>query len=375
MANDRHETADDSGAPGARAAEDGWQALRSRCIRERRGTSLVVVEGRQGKDAHLWPTSQVIAAALARAVVFATAESTTALVVNPTSDATDLDAGLARFRLADVYADSVRRVFSNPSVYFDDNAWIALNLLHTGFLQLRRVLPGNPNEAAARARTIVEFLGTGESPVGGVEWKLDGDTRNTCSTAPAGLAALRLVELERALKLPGDDHDEIIAFAIRCSEFVMSLRNNEGVIADHIRADGSIEPSVYSYNQGTSIGLHLALGRITESPAAIETAEVLAQASTTYYARPDRLWSESPAFVAIFLRHLAALRAHTGSDVGQSMQTEWLARAVDARDPATGFYAGNGIGSYDGSVALDQAGIVAALFVSLMPRDLVRVVC
>jgi predicted alpha-1,6-mannanase (GH76 family) len=374
MSTDRHETADSAGAVGVVAAEDGWQALRSRCIRERRGTSLIVVEGGQ-RDAHLWPTSQVVSAALARAVVFATTESATALVVNPANDAADLDAGLARYQLADVYADSVRRVFSRPNVYFDDNAWIALNLLQTGLLQVRRVLPGDPNDAAARARAVVEFLGTGESPDGGVEWKLGGDTRNACSTAPAGLAALRLVELERVLNLTSDDHGELIAFAIRCSEFVLSLQNTEGVIADHLRADGSIEPSVYSYNQGTTIGLHLALGRIAESSAAIETAGALARTSTAYYTEPDRLWRESPAFVAILLRHLAVLRADTGTDVGQSLQTQWLAQALNARDPVTGFYTGNGIGSYDGSIALDQAGIVAALFVSLMPRDLVSDLC
>jgi|GEM_PF-1223161 len=375
MSNDRDSSGRSAGAPNVATAEEGWQALRSHCLRERRGTFLVVVEGRQHSDAHLWPTSQVIAAALARAVVYATAQSTTPLVVNPTSDLADLDAGLARFGLADVYADSVRRVFSRPNVYYDDNAWIALNVLQTGLLQMRRVLPGDPNDAAARARTIVEFLGTGESREGGVEWKLGGDTRNTCSTAPAGLAALRLVELERALNLPADDHDEIIAFAIRCSDFVMSLKNTEGLIADHIRADGSIEPSVYSYNQGTSIGLHLALGRIAESPTAIATAEALGRAATHYYDEPDRLWHESPAFVAIFLRHLAALRAHTGSTTGQSLQHEWLARAVNAHDPATGFYTGNGIGSYNGSIALDQAGIVAALFVSLLPRALLSDLC
>ncbi|NQU36215.1 MAG: hypothetical protein HQ526_01295, partial [Actinobacteria bacterium] len=92
----------DSREPDGSTAEEGWRALASRCIRERRGTALIVVEGGQ-TDAHLWPTSQVIAAALARAVVHATGTAGTPPPVGPESDAADLDAGLERFELADVY--------------------------------------------------------------------------------------------------------------------------------------------------------------------------------------------------------------------------------------------------------------------------------
>ena len=374
MASDQPPQSGPADTPAISAAEDGWQALRRRCLRERRGTSLVVAEDGQ-RPAHLWPTSQVVSAALTRAVVFATAASATPMTINPTNDVADLDAGLARFGLADVYAGSVRRVFSRPNVFLDDNAWIALNLLETGLLQRQNVLPGDPRESSHRARSLIQFLGTGESPEGGVEWKVGGDTRNTCSTAPAGLAALRLVELERALNLDSANHDELIRFAERCSAFVMSLRNEDGLIADHIRADGSIEPSVYSYNQGTSIGLELALGRVAESDKAVTSAQVLADAAVGHYSEPNQLWAQSPAFVVIFLRHLGTLRAHTGSEVGHAMQKQWLERAINARDPATGFYTGNGIGAYEGSIALDQAGIVAAQFASVWPRDLVSALC
>ena len=369
-------------------AQDAWGALRSRCIRQRRGTELIVVEG-DGAPAHLWPTSQVLAAAIARATALAASPASKPMVVNPIGDADSLDTGLGRYQVADVYADSVRRFLSRGALYFDDNAWIALNLVSIGLLQQIRLLPGSPYDTVARADKIVEFLRSGEQRGskygGGVEWKLGGSTLNTCSTAPSGLVALRLVELTQALEEGDPDVDysadpdrrgDAVDFASRCADFVDGLRNRNGLIADHVRSDGSIAPQVYSYNQGTSIGLYRVLARVTDSSEYADAALELAQTSVAYYSGADRLWKESPAFVAIYLRHLRVLRAETGSTLGAELEAAWIDRlASDALDPKTGFYTGGGIGSYDGSIALDQAGITAALYLRTYPKSLVPTLC
>ncbi len=362
------------GLPGAVGeAEADWDALAGKCLKAARGGEVLVREG-FGKAAAVWPTSQVICAAINRAVV----HSGSASADSSFEDLVRLDGGLRRYAQNAHYAESRHGGIGSRSVYYDDNAWIALNLLTTSLLQLQDVLTGDARANVGRARGVLQLLQSGQdSRDGGVLWRVDGDTRNACSTAPAGLVSLRIVETERLLGTsPASDHYELIAFAQRCAAFITELQDSRGLIADHIRADGQIEPSVYSYNQGTAIGLNLHLHRITGDESFLRRAMEIAQVSVDYYSNEDRLWRECPAFVAIYLRHLASLRAQSGSDVGAPMAAAWLTRlSTDARNPNTGFYTEGGIGSYDGSVSLDQAGIVAARFAPLVPTDIVPSLC
>lgn len=354
-------------------AQADWSALDDRCVRPSRGESLVVREG-VGRAAAAWPTSQVVSAALARVG---------ALVGTPRADEArsayaGLDRGMRNFQVRNYFTESRVKSARRHAVFYDDNAWIALNLVEAALLQLQGVLPGDSLPNIVRARGVLHLLMWGQDTRdGGVLWQVGGDTRNACSTAPAGLLALRIVEAERAHGgIPLADHGELIAFAQRCAGFIELLRDSRGLIADHIRRDGRIEPSVYSYNQGTALGLSLQLHRITHDEVSLRSAHAGAVASVDYYSDDDRLWRESPAFVAIYLRHLATLRHHSGDDVGAALEADWLNRlTAEARNSRTGFYTRGGVGHYDGSVSLDQAGIVAARFAALWPPDLVPYLC
>lgn len=356
-----------------RQAEADWKALANRCIQAKKPNELVVREG-VGRAASAWPTSQVISAALGRAV----AQLGTAKADDAGDDFLRLDAGLRHFQTGSIFTESRSWSVRRRPVFYDDNAWIALNFIQVALLQLHGVLPGDPMSNIVRARGVLALLVSGQDTRdGGVSWKVGGDTRNACSTAPSGLLALRIVEAERNHGgLPQSDHAQLIAFAQRCAGFIDLLRDSRGLIADHLRPDGQIEPSIYSYNQGTGLGLSLQLHRVTHDEVSLQSARLAAAASIEYYSDGDRLWRESPAFVAIFLRHLAVLRAYEGSDTGLELTDRWLDRlTTQGLDPATGFYSRGGIGRYDGSVSLDQAGIVAARYTNRWPAGLVRFLC
>lgn len=354
-------------------AEADWEALADRCIQAKRPDELVVREG-VGRVAAAWPTSQVVSAALGRAV----AHLGTARADAAGADFLRLDAGLRHFQTGSIFTESRSWSVRRRPVFYDDNAWIALNFIQRALLQLRGVLPGDPIPSIVRARGVLALLISGQDTRdGGVSWQVGGDTRNACSTAPSGLVALRIVEAERNHGgMPQSDHAELIAFAQRCAGFIDLLRDSRGLVADHVRSDGRIEPSIYSYNQGTGLGLSLQLHCVTHDEVSLGSAQHAAAASIEYYSADAQLWQESPAFVAIFLRHLAVLRAFDGSDTGRDLTDGWLNRlTAQARDPSTGFYSRGGVGRYDGSVSLDQAGIVAARYTNSWPADLIRFLC
>ena len=158
-----------------------------------------------------------------------------------------------------------------------------------------------------------------------------------------GLLALRIVEAERAHGDSACRPRRLIAFAQRCAGFIELLRDSRGLIADHIRRDGRIEPSVYSCNQGTALGLSLQLHRITHDEVSLRSAHAGAVASVEYYPTMTdcgvRVQPSSRSTCATSRR----CDTHNGDDVGAALEADWLNRlTVDARNSRTGFYTRGG---------------------------------
>jgi hypothetical protein len=188
--------------------------------------------------------------------------------------------------------------------FYDDNIWIAI-----GLMDLRRVLPdGRWRDGAAR---IFDFVvsawdddQTHPSP-GGIFWAQPAANatrdRNTVSNAPAAILAL---ELHAAT---GDEH--YLDWAKRLLGWVeQTLRDPaDGLYWDHLKLDGRIERTKWSYNQGTVIGALSLLWRTTGDGEALERARTLADAALAHYAADDRLWRQDPPFNAIFFRNLGIL--------------------------------------------------------------------
>jgi len=342
-----------------------WQALEQRCIAPGRGKRLVVKE--TNRRAHVWPLSQVVGAAMARSVVTESDWHVTA----------GLFRGIADYKRGASYTDGPRWSPGLRYVYYDDNAWLGLAYVQSALLRIKEARPGSPDFDLRAARQILDFLRRGEDRArGGIRWRERGETRNACSTAPTGLVALRVVEAERAAGIKADDHVELIALAQRCTKFLESIRDDRGLICDLQNNDGRIDPSIFSYNQGTTIGLYLQLARVADDDAALATAKSTAKIVTEHYSQDDRLWGECPSFLAILARHLLCLGDFDGDGRWPPLFDEWLTRAEEqGRNPSTGFYSEGGIGHYDGSICLDQGGVVQMHYMPQWDRELVQFLC
>jgi hypothetical protein len=230
----------------------------------------------------------------------------------------------------------------NQRRYFDDNAWIALAAIDYG-----------TKESFAAAARIMEFLRQGSDALGpaeiGVRWVESGRNHHSCSTGSAGLVAIRLAD---AGVIPAGPARE---YAHGCANFLVALRGEDGLVRDHRRPDGGIDAGIYTYNQGLTLGLLAALGRLDES---VE----LGNQSIKAFAG-ERLWKHAPVFNSIFIRELMKVHRIAPSQEWLDYAQGYLDRVwTQARHADSGLLRGGGIGEYDKDVLLDHAGLTHAMF-------------
>jgi hypothetical protein len=305
---------------------------------------LIVKEGpaRGAPAAAVWPLGQVLAAAVdLRRLPWG-------------GDRTDELLGtLSRYRVGRVYAPFP----GSREHYHDDNAWIGLVLAQ---------LAAETGERAhlAAAREVLGTLADGAAPGGGIRWKAGHDSVNTCSTGPGVELALR-VHL-----LTGDG--DALAFAEHHHDALdRLLRGPDGLYRDHVDARGRVEPTVWSYNQGTPLGAAVLRFRVTGDERFLERAMATAEAALAHFGSEDRWWTHPPVFNAVFFRNLLTLQAVVPSDRYLGALDDYLERVwVDARDPVTGLCTAGGIGSYDGRPTIDQAGLVQLYALRAWPPEL-----
>ncbi|MDA8295691.1 MAG: hypothetical protein M0004_03710 [Actinomycetota bacterium] len=185
--------------------------------------------------------------------------------------------------------------------YYDDNAWI-------GLAALRAHVLGESDGFLELARRLLAFCVSGWSER--ADWALPGGIcwheapnrggRNTCANAPTAALAARLAR-------PSPD-DAAAAWATRIYSWTATaLLRPSGLYGDHLRPDGSLEPTEWSYNQGAMIGAGVALAEATGEPRYLDEARALARRALDHFAAPGRLDREPGVFVAVFIRNLFAL--------------------------------------------------------------------
>ena len=117
-----------------------------------------------------------------------------------------------------------------------------------------------------------------------------------------------------------------------------TLANDRCLYRDKIRGDGTIDAALWSYNQGSMLGLHALLADQggPDGAAHLRRAEVIAQTALNHYER--RHYEGEPVeFVAIFIRNLLVLCARTREPGLAERITETLrARAAAAWPIAAG---------------------------------------
>jgi predicted alpha-1,6-mannanase (GH76 family) len=186
--------------------------------------------------------------------------------------------------------------------YSDDNAWIALELLRSLPLTGTTALLQRAEQVFAFAVAGWDTDPTHPAP-GGVFWvrrTANGD-RNTVSTAPSAVLGLRLFHLT------GKPHYR--DWSLRMIDWVdQTLRAPDNLYWDHIDLAGRIEYAQWSYNQGTMISASVLAFQVTGDAAYLDRATRTAQAAIERYAG-DGWFTQSPAFNAIFFKHLLLLDA------------------------------------------------------------------
>jgi hypothetical protein len=219
-------------------------------------------------------------------------------------------------------------------VYFDDNAWLGLALVHHHDLR-------PADGALALARRLLTFVTSGWSEQadwrhpGGIRWKEPASTtsRNTCSNGP--VAELAALVHERT----GDD--EARDWAVRVYEWVRgALLGPDGLYFDRIAPDGTLGPEIWAYNQGTMIGAGVLLHRITGEPVYLEQATTTARAAMSRFDVPELL-AQDVSFVAVLVRNLLLLDAVAPDPAYRRLAVAYAdAMWATRRDARTGLFSG-----------------------------------
>ena len=239
---------------------------------------------------HAWPFSQALAATIQMGRLHGSGPVARRAVRRRLQK---LD---GRFRVHGVY-----RAAPGGAVYWDDNEWIAQDLLDWNGLR---------SSAAARRKAaqifdaVTRVWDSDSRKVcpGGVRWTdaPGNDDRNTVSTANGAVVGLRLYLLTRRPSYLRWSQ-RMIGWVERC------LRDPDGLYRDHLDGDGSIDRTEWSYNQGSMLEAYRLLYRATGEQADLRQAESIADATlAAFHGR----WSSEPAiFAAIFFRRLLDLAA------------------------------------------------------------------
>jgi len=191
-------------------------------------------------------------------------------------------------------------------LYYDDNEWVGLALVQ--HYRFRR----DP-ASLAHAKEVFELIRSGWSEdsslpsPGGVRWtqKADNGDRNTVSNMPAAQLGLRLHQItgDRAYL---DD-------ALRYYSWTNAvLQRPDGLYNDHLKTDGTIETTVWTYNQGVPVAVNALLWQTTGDKRYLQEAKRIAYASRERFTL-SQLDRQPPPFNAIYFKNLLLLDGIAGT--------------------------------------------------------------
>jgi hypothetical protein len=204
--------------------------------------------------------------------------------------------------------------------YYDDNEWVGI--------ELARIyeLDHNPS-ALAQAEQIMQFVMAGWQTTGpegqplpcpgGVPFSnAKGNTqRNTVTDGPGAELAVQLYRITREARY--------LQFAQMAYGWVRQcLLEPSGLYADHVELGGTVNRSLWSYNQGSMMGAGALLYQVTHNDAYLSEARQTARAALAYFTYA-RLASENPFFVAVYLRNQIYLDALTHEAPGTHSAREY----------------------------------------------------
>lgn len=205
--------------------------------------------------------------------------------------------------------------------YYDDNEWVGIEL--TRLYQL-----DHDALALQQAEQIMTFVmdgwettGPSGQPLpcpGGVPFSdaRNNTSRNTVTDGPGAELAVELYKIT--------DEARYLQFAEMAYGWVRQcLLEPNNLYADHINDNGTIQRTLWSYNQGSMMGAGVLLYQATHEGAYLYQARQTAKAALAYYPY-TRLSNENPFFVAVYFRNLMYLDSVTHDPPGNLPAREYV---------------------------------------------------
>jgi uncharacterized protein YyaL (SSP411 family) len=190
----------------------------------------------------------------------------------------------AFFRGLDRYWDAAAPIpgydayFSSPTgddKYYDDNAWMVLTFVEAyGLTKDRRYL----DRAEATMRYVLS--GWDEKLGGGIYWRQDRKSKNTCSNGPTATAALALAKYR--------NRKQDVGWARRIVAWTSNkLQAPDGTFWDNCNLEGKVERTKWTYNTALMLRANLGLYRQTREKPYLPEAQRQARASVAEFVNPD----------------------------------------------------------------------------------------
>lgn len=246
----------------------------------------------------------------------------------------DFSNGLKRYwdTGADIPAlDAYIATTDRSEKYYDDNQWLIL-----GFMEAYDLTGDDFFLKWARRVNRFSLSGWDGKLGGGIYWKVDHQSKNTCSNAPAAAAAMRLF-------MTGGAEDKAMQdWAMRIRGWVnATLRDpSDSLYWDHVRMDGAVDRRKYTYNTALMIRADVLLYESTRDDLYLAAARRAADAAIRHWADPETgAIRDTPKFAHLLCE--AFLRLYDVTSDGKYLDA---ARAYadharrDAHDPQGGYY-------------------------------------
>ena len=248
-------------------------------------------------------------------------------------------------------------------VYYDDNGVVGLSFIS-------QYHETGDSKYLDRARTAFSNASRGwnADPTlacpGGVDW-IDTADNTTRGANVTGLAAQLAAHL---FEETGEN-----AY-LRWSEMAYSwnetcLEQSPGLYQNSRHDDGTVDPTLWTYNSGAMIATATILYRATDDPTWLTKATDDARGSLAYWGAENRLQQQPAIFNSFYVKDLLLLDS-VQHDPSYRAVAEQYAQATwrDNRDPATGLFhfqpSGGGDPAWDRPAAtLDQAAMIQAFAV------------
>ncbi len=222
-------------------------------------------------------------------------------------------------------------------LFYDDNEWV-------GLLDVQRWLTDHDRDALVEAEKIFRLVVSGwdhdtsHPAPGGVFWTQASwsTSRNTVSNMPGAELGLRLHQIT------GERH--YLDWSIRMYEWTNRyLQRDDGLYHDNLGLTGTVDETIWTYNQGVPIGVNTLLAlnasKASQRRRYLAEAERIADAAHSYYAVDDKLAGQPPFFNSIYFKNLLLLESVTGGTTHLRRMQAWADQVwQQRRDADTGLF-------------------------------------